>query len=182
MNWKIINGRNVVPVIGSIASLAGILLFLSFLFPYPDAWARLASIPSFNSKNTYPSDLSFSLADYKFRRPSITTTKGSLGDNGIYLETSWPRSLFSGPVLVPWKDVEACGLTVWCPKKDTNFWLGQHGIEITLRDTGNRVLKVCESYNVPALSSNLYSGVKSGSVSIDEIKKTASSNDIKSGC
>ena len=178
MNWKSLSFTLVALGISIGATWA----IYSYFFPMPDAWAKI-------SKNHEISDvplLSFSesatVVDYHLKRVSHTRVLVTVKPEGLYLKTSWPRNLFSGPLLITWGNIDACGQTIWCPERDTNFWMDDLKIGISVLDSENTHLKTCRDNGAKILSPTEFRELKYGKRVLSEIQPTNSTEVITKKC
>jgi len=177
---------NLRPLAFGVVALTGSLVIswaiYSYFFPMPDAWSKvsrgyeLSKIPliKFNEK-VY-------LVDYQLKRGSHTRVVAAANTEGLYLKTSWPRNLFSGPLHISWSSIDACGQTIWCPDRDTNFWMDKIKVSITVKDNENTYFKMCRDNGVAILSPAQFQEVKYGNKMLDQIKATSAIKDLAKKC
>ena len=143
--------------------------FVMLLTGCTDIWTSLAN--EFPTEDTADREAAVRVQVFDYgnlRRFSLTPIDGYVDSDGVHLTTSEFRSVVSGDVLIPWTSISACGQTLWCPGRDTNFWLDDLRLEITFDDDDRELLRVCGDNGVPVLASGMYSSVKLGETPLDD--------------
>lgn len=154
-----------------------------WLLVIPDPWEDLKkAYPEQNSQENAYLGRKVKILNIKENEGLKSGVIASFSDNGVNLETSWPRNLWEGNVFIPWSSISACAQTLWCPERDTNLWLDELHIEITLSDTNLEILKLCDKNNVPVLTPKMFRSVIYNKEDLEKFKNIKTPQLFHLGC